>query len=185
VVLDSGSSNHITNDLSKLRNVRQTDCKMTITFGNGGQLLAEAIGDAEFCTDVPNDDTKQKIILRDVLYVPTATANLLSVRCATRNGAAFRFSDDSCIIIHDGKVIATALWRDNVYCVRAFSTGVQGKAFTGTSQESSELWHRRFGHLGYDSLAKLVRDNMVDGINVPELDFKNAKDKVCEPCIMA
>ena len=51
--------------------------------------------------------------------------------------------------------------------------------------ETAELWHRRFGHLSYSNLEALVRDDMVDGIKVPDSDFKAAGDTICEPCILA
>ena len=40
-------------------------------------------------------------------------------------------------------------------------------------------------HLDYHNLEALVRGDMVDGIKVPERDFKAAKAVVCEPCILA
>jgi transposase InsO family protein len=53
-----------------------------------------------------------------------------------------------------------------------------------SSEETAQLWHRRFGHLGYSSLARLQHHSMVDGIQVPEEHFKSADKGLCEPCVL-
>ena len=52
-------------------------------------------------------------------------------------------------------------------------------------KETPELWHRRFGHLGYDNLLKLKKINMVEGISVPAEDFQQQQERkpFCEACI--
>ena len=52
-------------------------------------------------------------------------------------------------------------------------------------KETPELWHRRFGHLGYDNLLKLKKNNMVEGILVPAEDFQQQQEQkpFCEACI--
>ena len=55
-----------------------------------------------------------------------------------------------------------------------------------SSTETTELWHRRFGHLGYDNLYKLQSKGMVNGISVAASQFKEHQQHgVCEPCIQA
>ena len=52
-----------------------------------------------------------------------------------------------------------------------------------SSIETTELWHRRFGHLGYDNLYKLQSKGMVNGISVAASQFKEHQQHgVCEPC---
>ena len=53
--------------------------------------------------------------------------------------------------------------------------------------ETPELWHRRYGHLGYDNLVKLKDQNVVEGISVSAADFKQEKqDKPFrETCTLA
>ena len=46
------------------------------------------------------------------------------------------------------------------------------------------MWHRRYGHLGYTNLARLVRGNMVSGLDIDTKDFEIAAGKVCEPCVI-
>ncbi|UYV78459.1 hypothetical protein LAZ67_16001473 [Cordylochernes scorpioides] len=50
---------------------------------------------------------------------------------------------------------------------------------TGTTKNSSEIWHNRFGHLNFDDLRKLQRENLVNGL--PKGEFKSITS--CETCI--
>jgi hypothetical protein len=46
-------------------------------------------------------------------------------------------------------------------------------------------WHRRLGHLGYDTLAKLSRAGMPEGCSLTPASFVQArKAQVCEPCMI-
>ena len=58
-------------------------------------------------------------------------------------------------------------------------------ALAATAAESAELWHRRFGHLGYENLARLLSGDMVTGIGVTAEAFKSAGGDICEPCVQA
>ena len=59
-------------------------------------------------------------------------------------------------------------------------------AMAAASKESPELWYTCFGHLGYDSLFKLKKENMVQGISVPAEDFKELQQQkpFCEACTL-
>jgi hypothetical protein len=52
------------------------------------------------------------------------------------------------------------------------------RAAVAVSKETPELWHKRFGHLGYNNLARLP--GMVKGIGMKAKDFKAAAQSVCE-----
>jgi transposase InsO family protein len=63
---------------------------------------------------------------------------------------------------------------------------VSTDAKLAATKETAELWHRRFGHLGYDNLAKLQSSSMVNGISVTADQFrKTGAAELCEPCIAA
>jgi transposase InsO family protein len=50
--------------------------------------------------------------------------------------------------------------------------------------ETAEPWHRRMGHAGYENLAKMVQDDLVEGVGVKPSAFRALKTSVCEPCII-
>ena len=59
---------------------------------------------------------KTTLRLTNVLHVPSATENLLSVRHATKSGASFTFSSSGCRISKDGTTLVTApCLGDNIY----------------------------------------------------------------------
>lgn len=50
------------------------------------------------------------------------------------------------------------------------------------SVSEEDLWHRRFGHIGISGLMKMLRADMVKGI---DLDRKSVRgEHVCEPCMV-
>ena len=147
-VLDTGASRHITCDYDMLLNPSPPTDDVTITFGNGGKGKAEAIGQVLLTTK------EAKFLLTDVLYIPEATENLISVRHAAQHGAEFAFSADSCVISHNGHIVAVAPCRnDAVYYLSGNGTlppSAQhcNTALTArTAKESAQLWHERYGHL--------------------------------------
>jgi transposase InsO family protein len=177
-VLDSGASHHITYDARKMTNVKECSDDFNITFGNGGKGNVVSIGDVVL--DVGHERT---ITLTNVLYIPTATANLLSIPCAIKRGADFSFGEDMCSITVRGIVVTKASRQSNgLYCI---TEEAPGSAMLAAPKETAELWHRRYAHLGYDNLAKLKTLDMVTGINVASEDFTALKTTACEPCIMA
>ena len=182
-VLDSGASRHLTPDESILMNKRPMDEPIVITFGNGGTSKTSTVGDVLLRTS-----DSVAFMLKDVLHVPGASEHLLSVRSATKNGVEFKFGQDACNILHDGRFVAAASCTgDLIYylsgeCVKS----ARHSAFaTSASKETPELWHKRFGHLGYDNLARLRTQGLVSGINTTVDEFKAASvAQVCDSCAL-
>jgi hypothetical protein len=58
------------------------------------------------------------------------------------------------------------------------------RAFMASEAEKAELWHRRFGHAGLDSLAKMAQEGFFEGMPVRTESFKKIRDEVCEPCVL-
>jgi transposase InsO family protein len=177
-VLDSGASQHITNDFASMLNVRKLSHDVTIMFGNGARGRAEAIGEVDI-TNLCNGDV-DTVTLTNVLYVPGAAANLLSIPKAVSNGIDFRFRPDKCEVWTDSSLVATAVHHHGVYSLQ-----LEQLESAMLAQDSPQLWHRRFGHLGYDNLAKLQQYSMVSGMTASAEQFKSAGDAVCEPCVKA
>jgi transposase InsO family protein len=50
--------------------------------------------------------------------------------------------------------------------------------------ESAVLWHNRLGHAGYDALAQMAQENLVEGLTVNAEGFRNQKDDLCKPCVL-
>ncbi len=52
-------------------------------------------------------------------------------------------------------------------------------------QQTPQLWHERFGHIGYTSLAKTLQHDAVTGISLTPQQLEAASAAACEPCILA
>lgn len=160
-------------------NARTTEHPVYITFGNGEASKATQVGDVLLQTPTA------VFLLKEVLHVPGASAHLLSVRTATKNGIRFSFGADSCKILRQDKVLAEALCNEDIIYFVSGTCSKSKPALTATARvkETPEMWHKRFGHLSYNSLARLQAGNMVTGINIPAEQFK-AADGFCEPCAL-
>ncbi|KAK9824528.1 hypothetical protein WJX72_011105 [[Myrmecia] bisecta] len=120
-----------------------------------------------------------KLILRGVLGVPGSSVNLISIFQVLESGADMKVAADRLDIFKDGQPVLTAPQRAGVWSLRA------EPARALAAKVTPELWHRRFGHLGYDNLAKLSERDMIKGISVTPAEFKEAAAVPCEPCIKA
>jgi hypothetical protein len=124
--------------------------------------------------------------LRDVLLIPEASEHLISVRHATKRGVDFKFSNDRCEISHNGNTLAVApSTGDAIYYLNGHSMHeslILQPAMIARQQETAQLWHERFGHLGYDRLAQLP--SLVRGMNISPDEFKTAGADICEPCVL-
>lgn len=191
-ILDSGASRHITPNGNLMFNKRPPSNDITITFGNGGTGKAVAIGDIMLRTP----SSVAPLVLTNVLHIPEATENLLSVRYATQLGLDFTFTSSGCDIRKHGTILATAPCRNasDIYylqgeciipTVNAPSVALPHTAMLAhTPKQSPQLWHQRFGHLGYDNLARLQSHGMVTGINTSADEFTAAgSSSLCEGCV--
>ena len=180
-MLDSGSSRHLTSNQDLLKNVRPVNNATVITFGNRTTTTPKYEGDVELTTSLPDGST-QLIVLKNVLHVSDLLVNLFSVKQAVKQGATVHFDNGSCTVNVPGVgTVIQAHESDNLFY---FEAGLRNEHAIAATAETPQLWHRRFGHLSYDNLARLTK--MVEGINVSEADFARAGNQgACEPCIMS
>jgi hypothetical protein len=149
-VLDSGSTQHLTGDRSKFREMETLTTEKQ--FGNNKQYLtAEGVEKVKLRCATPKGE--QVVTLEEVFYVPGAAANLFSVKRATDRGAEVVMSRGMCYIKDKGEVTVQAKEVGGLLVVMESERSV---GFLAKEPETAELWHRRLGHAGYESLAKSV-----------------------------
>ena len=103
-----------------------------ISLGDGHKLNATKIGNINVgCT--LDDGTTSKFILKDVLYVPDLSFNLMSVSKSSKMGAKFEFSSDTCLVKFCDKLVATGLKIGDLYYLKTI----------GESSYISKLLQRR------------------------------------------
>lgn len=188
-LLDSGCSNHMTPDNSQFLTYVVLSKPVYFTFANGDK--AQAVGQGEIQIVVPSTGNKEVVVrLLNVLHVPAATVNLISVRkIMTTMGGRVEFTANSCKIYKgDELLLETTECHAGVFSLTDTSDALEGAVALAarTAEETAELWHRRYGHLSYPALGQLCTDGMVDGISVPARAFEAAcREQTCETCIRA
>ncbi|KAK3017876.1 hypothetical protein RJ639_004172 [Escallonia herrerae] len=155
-IIDTGASNHMTGNAKNLRDVREiSSCPVALPDGNN----AVAIKEGSVILD-------RNLILKDVLYVPGLTCNLISVSQLIDHSDCFvQYTNSLCVI--QGRtsrmLIGAGERRDGLYYFRAIPSI---KAMKVNGACSLDLWHKR---LGYPSpqMIKLV----------PVVDLKKSSGK--------
>ena len=71
------------------------------------------------------DGQIREIPVQNVLYVPSLSSNLLSVKRLTKDGYSVNFQHDSCKVIKDGKVQAIARLEQNIQGLYKVETDVE------------------------------------------------------------
>jgi transposase InsO family protein len=177
--LDSGASSHVTPYESILVDKVPIRQKF-ITTGDGTMLEATATGSV-----VLENSHFQRVTLKDVLLVPSIKYNLVSTSAIRRAGGKVVSESNTTSIYSAAGTLALVAYDHPIVGIHYFqsaSVGVMLAAFTGTSA-AAELWHQRFGHLGYTNMAKLARLNMVDGLPISAGAFGDLVGKEnCNAC---
>ena len=149
-IIDSGASWHITGnkDILEVSTIKKKEVQVEIT--DGSILTSQLMGNAELTlTNSPNT----KLILQNVLYIPQASANLISVKDLCRRGMTVTFTPNGCKI-QKGKIkLNVSTKHGNYYCLQA----------------TAKIWHQRLGHVNAARIRKL---NLPYKVNEP-----------CEACI--
>lgn len=57
------------------------------------------------------------------------------------------------------------------------------EAANSVIEEDVQLWHKRLGHLGKESMTKLIRNDMIEEMVISVNDIQNSHAKDCEVCI--
>ncbi|GJW33088.1 retrovirus-related pol polyprotein from transposon TNT 1-94 [Tanacetum coccineum] len=172
-VIDSGCSRHMTGNISYLTDYEEIDGGF-VAFGDnskGGKITRKGkirIGKLDF---------------KDVYFVKEQKFNLCSVlqMCDKKNSVLF--IDTECVVLspdfkltNESNVLLKVPRKDNMYNVDLKNVVPQGGLtylFAKATPDESNLWHRRLGHVNFKTMNKLVRGNLVRGIeNLIDLRVK-------------
>ena len=143
----------------------------------GTQASAVGEGDVDLLVKIGN--SVEPVVLKHVLHVPEATVNLFSTRQVINSGGQVTFSGNSCIVSKNGTTLVEGISKQDGLTVIRPVKRQPAIAMTATaaSKQTPELWHRRFGHLGYGNLFQLKDKHMVEGIATPAQSFKAQQDQ--------
>ena len=139
-LLDSGTTHHLTSDLDNLAIHSEYHGPEGVQIGNGSQLPISHMGTSSLVT------TGQQYLLNDILHVPSAQQNLLSITSFTRsNQVSIEFFPGFFVIkdLATKQILHKGQSKDGLYSLLGtvpLSSSVQANA------TSFSLWHAYLGH---------------------------------------
>ncbi|KAI3665009.1 hypothetical protein L6452_43625 [Arctium lappa] len=171
--LDSGCSRHITGD-KKLLSSFKAKFGGAVTFGDNMQGQIKGYGEL----------TTGNVSVSKVAYVDGLKHNLISISQLCDHGFDVKFQEKHCSLLHSktGQEMLRADRKGHLYRMN-FSkhiTDSEKLCIVSLNSEDVWLWHKKFSHLNFSSLNKLVKLNLVKGL----LSLKFNKDHLCSACEM-
>ncbi|GJX52715.1 putative ribonuclease H-like domain-containing protein [Tanacetum coccineum] len=172
-VIDSGCSRHMTGNRSYLTDYEEINGGFVAFRGNSKRGKITRKGKIR----------TSKLIFEDVYFVKELKFNLFSVSqmCDKKNSVLF--TDTECVVMSpnfkltdESHVLLKVPRKDNMYSVDLKNVVPQGGLtclFAKATPDESNLWHRRLGHVNFKTINKLVKGNLVRGIeNLIDLRVK-------------
>lgn len=174
--LDSGATIHIANNINCFIAIDWSQRQDIIT-ASGEKLVSKGIGTVEIdCSAFKFEkDGKMTSVVKihDVLYVPNASSNLLSVRKLTAKGFVVKFFKNVAIVTKEGRIHVSAELKAGMYCLKE-----NQRIMTVTSKNQEfciHEWHHRLAHRNISDIKKME----VYGLKIKSCKCLND----CEACL--
>lgn len=163
--VDTGATDHITNDLERLTTRERYTGTDQIQVANGAGLSISHIGNSLI--------SGSSLVLKHILYVPKINKHLISVqRLASDNNAVVEFHPNY-FLVKDRvtkKLLLHGRCKNGLYVLpHNFSQALL------TAKLSKEQWHRRLGHPASPITIRILQDNnLAIDTNIPSSSICNA-----------
>ena len=171
--MDSGASNHVTNDSNRLTNAGEYSGKEKLMVGNGSKLFIAHTG----IIHLPSLN-RRILELKNVLHVPSIKKNLLSISQLTFDNSVFVEFHFNCCFVKDkktGQVLLQGMLKDGLYALDLpnqvkksassfnFSKSLAAKTTlpvlfeSSVSNSNNKLLHMRFGYPSHKVLSEILK----------------------------
>ena len=174
-VIDSGCSRHMSYLRDAFDDYHLLQTPIAINIANGTSI--EAIGEGSVRLKVAIHGVMRNVMLRQVLHVPNLAGSLISVLQLQDRGILTRTTKNGELLLElDGKTVGRAIRLGKTYSLVS-TLDINNTAYRAIVKDDNLAWHRRFGHLGAKTLAKI--HEATTGLEKPIRPLKDA----CELCI--
>ena len=178
--VDSGATAHMTPHRHWLHNY--TPNRIPIRLADARIVYSAGVGSIRF-NPVIKGRKGETVEFSRVLHVPDLGNNLFSVfyllKCCD-----YKLTADSGLVIfnHSNRTRFTASINQHYVAYLDGTTEPISESanLVSTLPLDLSLWHRRLGHINYQAIKRMKRDDLVTGMKI-NADFK--PDPICEPCL--
>ena len=144
----------------------------TVGCANASTSTIEGSGTAAFWIK-DAEGRMRRMELKDALYVPSYSHNLVSVKRLLDQGVKVQFEEPPRLVAPDGTIFPMKSF-NNLFSLEVFVEPKQ----KGMQAQTMTRWHERLGHTNKRDVSLLEKN--VDGMNISSGD---SGPGVCEPCV--
>jgi len=171
--LDSGATHHMTGRRDLFSDLN-TDVRGTVRFGDASKVEIKGVGSIVF-----EAKTGEHRVLHGVYFIPALKNSIMSLGQLDENGSKVVI-DDGVLRIWErssGRLLAKVRRGANRLYVLHMKTA-QPVCLAARRDEEAWQWHERFGHLNFEALRRLGKEEMARGM--PKIDHV---EQVCDTCV--
>ena len=172
--LDNGASNHMTGDRSKFK-LLDKDVTGEVRFGDGSTISIKGKGTIPFICKNGEERSFQ-----DVYYIPNLCNNIVSLGQLSEEGNRVVLHGKFLWVYDKLDRLLMKVRRSANRLYKIIIEEDKNMCLLSKSEESSWLWHSRLGHVNFQAMTLMTKNEMVKG--VPKLIQPKG---VCEACLMA
>uniref|UniRef100_A0A251VGU8 Putative zinc finger, CCHC-type n=1 Tax=Helianthus annuus TaxID=4232 RepID=A0A251VGU8_HELAN len=156
--LDSGCSNHITGNKDLFILLNESEKKEVRT---GDDKRLNVLGSGDVAIKVRGIDKR----VPNVFYVEGLKHNLLSVGQLEQKGYEIKFHNHECVIKDPtGKHMGLVRMTGNKMFPLNLAYDVTPRVCNIMTQDVSVLWHRRYGHINFETIHNMGAKEVVKGL---------------------
>ncbi|KAJ0765449.1 putative RNA-directed DNA polymerase [Helianthus annuus] len=175
---DTGCGTHICNSLQGFkRNKHYKKGDTSLFMGNGAKVQVEAQGD--YILKLPSG---LEICLKNVLYAPSLTRNIISVSLLRQYGFDFKFVNNEIYALMNDMFYFKATSSNGIYELVHDNTSFDNSMYQANTKKlkmdlsETYLWHCRLGHINRNRMQTLQKNGLLETNEIGSFD-------TCESCL--